>query len=135
MGQFVFLFTLMRPHSFSPSSEFMGWSIEAKCKPVKKYKRAHDKCTSKPMKSPYGVGRYCNMAVSPTRSHLLWVGSNQKCYLLQGNIQKERNIPVMNLAENIIPSLPFHISWRHVLCSVSLLRGASENLFYFEKLR
>ena len=38
--------------------------------------------TSKPVKSPYGVGRYWDMAVSPTRSHLLWVTSisNVRCY-------------------------------------------------------
>jgi hypothetical protein len=71
LGQFVFWFTLMQARSFSPTSEFMGSSIEAKCKPVKKYKRANEKRTSDPVKSPYGVGLYCDVAVSPTRSHLL----------------------------------------------------------------
>ena len=33
--------------------------------------QAREKRTSKPVKSPYGVQRYCNMAVSQTRSHLL----------------------------------------------------------------
>ena len=61
----------MRARSFSPTSEFTGSSIVVKRKPVKKYKRAPEKRTSKPVKSPYGVGRYCDMAVSPTRSHLL----------------------------------------------------------------
>ena len=72
MGQFVFLFTTMRARSFSPTSDFTGSSIEAKCKPVKKYKGAREKLTSEPVKSPYGL--YCDMAVSPTRSHLLWLG-------------------------------------------------------------
>ena len=71
MGRFVFLFTSMQARSFSPTSEFTGSSIKAKCKPVKTYKRACEKCTSKPVKSPYGVRRYCDMAVCPTRSHLL----------------------------------------------------------------
>ena len=72
LGRFVFLFTLMPAHSFSPTSEFTGSSIEVKCKPEKKYKQACEKRTSKPVKSPYGVGHYCDIAVSPTRSHLLW---------------------------------------------------------------
>ena len=72
LGRFVFLFTLIWAQSFSPTSEFTGSSIEAKCKPVKKYKGAREKHTSELVKSPYGVGRYCDMAVSPTRSHLLW---------------------------------------------------------------
>ena len=38
LGRFVFLFTSMQAHSFSPKGEFTGSSIEAKCKPVKKYK-------------------------------------------------------------------------------------------------
>ena len=49
LGRFVFLFTLMQAPSFSPTSEF------------------------EPVKSPYGVGRYCEMAVFLTRSHLLWL--------------------------------------------------------------
>ena len=61
----------MQARSFSPMSEFTGSSIEAKCKPVKKYKQACEIRTSKSLKSPYGVGRYSDMAVSPTRSHLL----------------------------------------------------------------
>ena len=73
LGRFVFLFTLMWALSFSPMSEFTGSFMGAKCEPVKKYKQAHEKRTSEPVKSPYGVGRYCDMAVSPTRSHLLWV--------------------------------------------------------------
>ena len=73
MGQFVFLFTLMQTRSFSPRSEFMGSSIKAKCEPVKKYKQACEKRTSEPVKSPYGVERYCDMAVFPTRSHLPWL--------------------------------------------------------------
>ena len=76
LGRFVFLFTSMLARSFSPMSEFKGSSIEAKCEPVKKYKQARKKCTSKPMKSPYGVGCYCDMAVSPTRSHLLCLENN-----------------------------------------------------------
>ena len=36
-------------------------------------KRAREKHKSEPVKSPYGVGRYCDLAVSPTRSHLLWI--------------------------------------------------------------
>ena len=40
----------------------------------KRNARAHEKQTSQPIKSPYGVGRYCNLAVSPTRSHLLRKG-------------------------------------------------------------
>ena len=44
----------MQAPSFSPMSEFPGSSIEAKCKPVKKYKRAPEKSTSEPVKSPYG---------------------------------------------------------------------------------
>ena len=63
----------MQAPSFSPTSEFTGSSIEVKCKPVKKYKQAREKHTSEPVKSPYGVGHYCDMAVSPTRSHLLWL--------------------------------------------------------------
>ena len=72
MSRFVFLFTSMRDCSFSPTSEFTGLSIEAKCDPVKKYKRAREKHMSESVKSPYEVGHYCDMAVSPTRSHLLW---------------------------------------------------------------
>ena len=45
--------------------------MEAKCEPVKKYKGVCEKCTNKPVESPNRVGRYCEMAVSPTRSHLL----------------------------------------------------------------
>jgi len=71
LGRFVFLFTLMGARSFSPTSEFTDSSIEAKCEPVKKYKRACENCASKPVKSLYRVGRYCDMAVSPTRSHWL----------------------------------------------------------------
>ena len=78
LGRFVFLFTLMPAHSFSPTSEFTGSSIEVKCKPEKKYKQACEKRTSKPVKSPYGVGHYCDIAVSPTRSHLLWVQQNRQ---------------------------------------------------------
>ena len=52
MGRFVFLFTLMRVRSFSPMSEFTGSSIEAKCKPMKKDKRAREKHMSKLVKSP-----------------------------------------------------------------------------------
>ena len=44
LGQFVFLFTSMQARSFSPTSEFMGSSIEAKCEPVKMYQQAHEKC-------------------------------------------------------------------------------------------
>jgi hypothetical protein len=62
----------MQAHSFSLTSEFTGWSIKAKCEPMKKYKRAPEKRMSEPVKFPYGVGRYWDMAVSPTRSHLLW---------------------------------------------------------------
>ena len=62
---------LMRACSFSPTSEFTGSSIKAKCEPVKKYKGTREKHTSESVKSPYGVGLYCDMAVSPTRSHLL----------------------------------------------------------------
>ena len=68
----------MQARSFSPSSEITGSSIEAKCEPKKKYKRAHEKRTSKPVKSPFGVGRYYDMFanyVSQTRSHLLWIYS------------------------------------------------------------
>ena len=72
MGRFVFLFTSMRARSFSTTSEFTGLFIEVQCESVKKYKQAREKCTSEPVKSPYGVGHYCDMAVSPTRSHLLW---------------------------------------------------------------
>ena len=63
---------MLQARSFSPTSEFTGLSIEVKCEPVEKYKRAPEKRMSEPVKSPCGVGRYCNMAVSPTRSHLLW---------------------------------------------------------------
>ena len=84
MGRFVFLFTSMQAQSFSPTSEFTGSSIKAKCKPMKKYKGAHEKHTSKPVKSPYGVGRYCEMAVSPTRSHLLWVKQKHLSSLQKG---------------------------------------------------
>ena len=69
MGQFVFLFTLMPAHSFSPTSELMGSSIEAKCEPMKKYKPAREKRTNEPVKFPNGVGSYWDMVVSPTRSH------------------------------------------------------------------
>ena len=72
MGRFVFLFTLMQARSFSPMSEFTGSSIEAKCELVEKYKRACENCASKPVKSLYRVGRYCDLVVSPTRTHLLW---------------------------------------------------------------
>ena len=34
------------------------------------------KCTGEPVKSPYGAGRYCDMAVSSTRSHLLCLNYN-----------------------------------------------------------
>ena len=57
LGRFVFLFTSIQARSFSPMSEFTGLSIEAKCEPMKKYKRALEKPTSKPMKTPFGVGR------------------------------------------------------------------------------
>ena len=70
MGRFVFLSTSMQARSFSPKSEFTGSSIKAKCEPVKKYKRAREKGAIEPVKSPYGVERYCDMTVSPTRSHL-----------------------------------------------------------------
>ena len=73
LGWFFFLSTLMWARIFSPMSEFTGSSIEVKCKPVKKYKRAPEKRMSEPVKSPYGVGHYCDMAVSPTRSHLLCI--------------------------------------------------------------
>ena len=72
LGQFVVLFTSMWARSFSPTSEFMGSSIKAKCEPVKKYKGTREKHISEPMKYPFGVEHYCDMAVSPTRSHLLW---------------------------------------------------------------
>ena len=71
LGRFVLLFTLMRDRIFPLTHEFTGLSIEAKCKPVKKYKRAREKHMSESVKSPYEVGHYCDMAVSPTRSHLL----------------------------------------------------------------
>ena len=58
--------------SFSPTSEFTGLSIKAKCEPVKKYKWVREKHRNEPVKSPYGVGCYCDLAVSPTRSQLLW---------------------------------------------------------------
>ena len=59
--------------SFSPTSEFTGSSIEANCEPMKKYKQACENRTNEPVKYPYGVGRYCDMALPPTRSHLLWL--------------------------------------------------------------
>ena len=71
LGQFVFLFTSMRAFTFSPISEFTGSFIIAKCEPMKKYKGACKKSTSKPVKKN-GVGRYCDMVVSPSRSRLLW---------------------------------------------------------------
>ena len=80
LGRFVLLFTLMRDHIFPLTSEFTGLSIEAKCKPVKKYKRAREKRTSETVKSPFGVGRYCDMAVSPTISHLLWWNQFKSTY-------------------------------------------------------
>ena len=61
------------PVVFHLQVEFTGSFIEAKCKPVKKYKWVREKRTSEPVKSPYGVGRYCEMAVFLTRSHLLWL--------------------------------------------------------------
>ena len=70
MRRFVFLFTLMQACSFSPTSEFTGLSIEAKCEPVKKYNQALEK-HMRACEIPYGVGHYCDMVVSPTRSHLL----------------------------------------------------------------
>ena len=73
MGRFVFLFTSMRASSFSPTSEFTGSSIEAKCEPLIKYKRSCETRMIEPVKSPYGVGGYCDMAIPPTRSHLLWL--------------------------------------------------------------
>ena len=48
LGWFVFPFTSMQAHSFSPTSEFMDLSIEAKCEPVKKYMQAREKRTSEP---------------------------------------------------------------------------------------
>ena len=42
--------------SFSPMREFTGSSIEAKCEPLKKFKQAHEKRMSEPVKSLYGVG-------------------------------------------------------------------------------
>ena len=51
-------FDIYWARSFSPKSEFTGSSIKTKWQPVKKYKRVCEKCTIKPMKSPYGVGRY-----------------------------------------------------------------------------
>ena len=74
----------MQARSFSPKSEFMGSSIEVKCEPVKKYKRACEKRTREPVKSPYGVGRYSDMAVSSTRAHLLWSEPNA----IQNDYQK-----------------------------------------------
>ena len=68
MRRFVFLFTLMQACSFSPTSEFTGLSIEAKCEPVKKYNQALEK-HMRACEIPYGVGHYCDMVVSPTRSH------------------------------------------------------------------
>ena len=44
-------------------------SWKSTSEPLKKH-------TSKPVKSPYGVGHYLDMAVSPTRSHLLWFQHN-----------------------------------------------------------
>ena len=58
LGKFCFLFTSMRAGSFSPTSEFTGSSIEAKCEPMKKYKRDREKRTREPVKSPYGVSRH-----------------------------------------------------------------------------
>ena len=55
LGRFVFLFTSMQACSFSPTSEFMGSSIKAKCKPMKKYKQTFEKHSSEPVKSPWGV--------------------------------------------------------------------------------
>ena len=81
LGWFVFLFISMRARSFSPTSS----SIEAKCKPVKKYKQANEKRKSEPVESPYGVGRYCDMAISPTISHLLWL----RMYNFGGMLKEE----------------------------------------------
>ena len=71
--------------SFSPMSEFTGSSIEAKCKPVKKYKQANEKRKCEPVESPYGVERYCDMAISPTISHLLWL----RMYNFGGMLKEE----------------------------------------------
>ena len=60
----------------SPMIEFTASSIEAKCNPDVKYKQACEKRTSELVKSPYGVGLYCDMSVSPSRSHLLWFHKN-----------------------------------------------------------
>ena len=92
MGRFVFLFTSMQARSFSPTIEFTGLSIEAKCEPMKKYKRACEKRMSKPVKSTYGVGRYCDMAVSPTRSHLLCIDINA----IGVNLTQEKFSPFAN---------------------------------------
>ena len=96
-AKLIFLFSSMRARSFSPTSEFTGSSIEAKCKPVKKYKQTREKRTSEPVKSPYGVGRYCDMAVSPTRSHLLWCSTNRNLVTLPCdwlNVWKNLNFQV-----------------------------------------
>ena len=71
LGRFVFLFTSMRARSFSLKSEFRSSSIKSKCGPMKKCKRTHEKQRIKPVKSHYGIGRYCDMPVSPTRFYLL----------------------------------------------------------------
>ena len=72
LGQFVFLFTSMQAVVFHlqvnswacPLMRYASW-WKSTSKPVKTYERAHEI-------PPYGVGHYCDMAVSPTRSPLLW---------------------------------------------------------------
>ena len=84
---FSVYFDLMQACSFSTTSEFTGSYIKAKCEPMKKYKGACEKDMSKPMKSPYGVGGYCDMAVPPTRSHFLWLGLTTLLYEMPSNLK------------------------------------------------
>ena len=128
LGRFVFLFTSMRACSFSPTSEFTGSSIEMKCKLVKKYKQASEKPTSEPVKSPLGVGRYSDMAVSPTRSHLLCMKAlvvprgYSWAFTIRPNDLREDRLP-----RDITEGIHWLVSTRY-LYNYSLMRKKPEKL-------
>ena len=61
------------------------------------------------MKSPYGVGRYCDMAVSPTRSHLLWKGrkDNSTIATISVTIKYTKGLFIYYVSTSDEPELEF----------------------------
>ena len=67
------------------------------------------------MKSPYGVGCYCDMAVSPTRSHLLCFQHQQKRYMSLFQISNSSNSdPIKRMSKRRDTKVSVLVLWMNI---------------------